>query len=51
MTKGELVLARVNIGAIVESWLKFFYCIYYHDYIESYKEKGNDYNIISKKER
>ena len=49
MTKGELVLARVNIGAVVESWLKFFYCIYYHDYIESYKEKGNDYNIISKK--
>lgn len=49
MTKGELVLARVNIGAVVESWLKFFYCIYYHDYIESYKEKGNDYNIISRK--
>lgn len=49
MTNGELVLARANIGAVVESWLKFFYCIYYHDYIESYKEKGNDYNIISKK--
>ena len=30
MTNGELVLARANIGAVVESWLKFFYCVYYN---------------------
>lgn len=32
MTEGELILARANIGAVVESWLKFFYCVYYDDY-------------------
>lgn len=29
MTVGELILARANLGAVVESWLKFFYCVYY----------------------
>lgn len=29
---GELILARTNMGAIVESWLKFFYCVYYEEY-------------------
>ena len=32
MTEGELILARANLGAVVESWLKFFYCVYYDDY-------------------
>lgn len=32
MTVGELILARANLGAVVESWLKFFYCVYYEDY-------------------
>lgn len=32
MTDGELILARANLGAVVESWLKFFYCVYYDDY-------------------
>ena len=32
MTTGELILARANLGAVVESWLKLFYCIYYDDY-------------------
>lgn len=32
MTEDELILARANIGAVVESWLKFFYCVYYDDY-------------------
>lgn len=32
MTEGELILARTNLGAIVESWLKLFYCIYYDDF-------------------
>lgn len=34
MTDGELILARVNLGAVVEFWLRFFYCAYYDDYIE-----------------
>lgn len=32
LTEGELLLARANIGAVVEGWLKFFYCVYYEDY-------------------
>lgn len=32
MTEGELILARANLGAVVEVWLKFFYCVYYEDY-------------------
>ncbi|SHO43658.1 hypothetical protein [Anaerocolumna xylanovorans] len=35
MTAGELILARANLGAVVESWLKFFYCVYYEDYCKS----------------
>lgn len=35
MTDGELILACVNIGAVVESWLKFFYCVYYEDYCKN----------------
>lgn len=37
MTDGELILARTNMGALVESWLKFFYCVYYEDYIQQPK--------------
>lgn len=32
MTEGELILARANLGSVVESWLKFFYCVHYNDY-------------------
>lgn len=32
MSTGELILARANLGSVVESWLKFFYCVYYDDY-------------------
>ena len=35
MSSGELILARVNMGAVVESWLKFFYCVYYDDYVKN----------------
>lgn len=35
MTDGELILARANIGSLVESWLKFFYCVYYEDYLRA----------------
>ena len=43
MTEGELILARANIGAVVESWLKFFYCVYYDDYCRNpiTDKKGN----------
>ena len=42
MTSGELILARANLGAIVESWLKFFYCAYNEDYQKKPKIKyGN----------
>ncbi|MDO4557124.1 MAG: hypothetical protein Q4B70_18595 [Lachnospiraceae bacterium] len=33
MTDGELILARINLGAVVESWLRLFYCTYYDEYI------------------
>ena len=32
MSEGELILARTNMGAIVESWLRLFYCVFYEDY-------------------
>ena len=35
MTDGELILARTNMGALVESWLKLFYCVYYEDYMKN----------------
>jgi len=33
LTDGELILAYANLGALVEGWLKLFYCVYYLDYI------------------
>ena len=35
MTNGELILARSNLGAVVESWLKFYYCVFYEDYLKN----------------
>ncbi len=32
LTQGELLLACSNVGALVEGWLKLFYCVYYEDY-------------------
>lgn len=32
MSIGELILARVNLGALVEAWLKFFYYVFCIDY-------------------
>lgn len=37
MSVGELILARTNLGALVESWLKFFYCVFYMDYLKAPK--------------
>ena len=43
MTIGEIILARSNLGALVESWLKFFYCVYNEDYQDNpmYDKHGN----------
>lgn len=38
MTDGELILARANLGAVVESWLRFFYCVFYNDYLDQPKK-------------
>lgn len=38
MTEGELILARTNLGALVESWLKLFYCVFYDDYLRNPKK-------------
>ena len=37
LTDGELILARTNMGALVESWLKLFYCAFYEDYLQNPK--------------
>ncbi|MBP3854801.1 MAG: hypothetical protein IK990_04180 [Ruminiclostridium sp.] len=35
MTTGELLLARVNLGSIVEFWLRHFYTAYHEDYMKN----------------
>ncbi len=35
LTTGELIIARTVLGSLVESWLKFFYCVFYEDYKNS----------------
>ncbi len=35
ITDGELLLARANLGSLVEGWLKLFYCVFYNDYDNS----------------
>ena len=48
MTDGELILAWTNMGALVESWLKFFYCVYYADYVKNpfiKTKKGKQYLV------
>ncbi|MGB4046466.1 MAG: hypothetical protein WBI32_10385 [Halanaerobiales bacterium] len=42
LNEGELLLARVNLGAIVECWLKFFYCVYFLDYKKNPKKNKKD---------
>ena len=32
MTTCELILARANLGAVVESWLKFLYIYLHHTF-------------------
>lgn len=42
MTDGELLLAWTNMGALVEGWLKLFYCIYYDSYLQNPRIKRGD---------
>lgn len=46
MTEGELILAVTNLGAVVESWLRFFYCVYYDDYIKEPIKKTKGTRIM-----
>ena len=46
MTNGELILARTNLGAIVEGWLKFFFSVYYLDYRNTPITRGKNTKII-----
>lgn len=39
MSVGELILARVNLGALVEAWLRFFYYVFCVDYWKKPKTK------------
>lgn len=39
MSDGELILAQTNLGSLVECWLRFFYCVYYEDYIRNPRMK------------
>ncbi len=41
MTSGELLLARANLGALIEGWLRLFYCIYYEDYRRNPVKRNN----------
>ena len=41
MSNGELILARANLGTLVESWLKFFYCVHYDDYLKNPQKNKN----------
>ena len=46
ISTGDLILARINIGILIETWLKIFFTIYSYDYasdesdiIRNYKKK------------
>lgn len=45
LTHGELLLAYSNLGALVEGWLKLFYCIYYEDYLKNPRKDARGLNI------
>ena len=32
ISTGDLILARINIGILIETWLKIFFTIYSYDY-------------------
>lgn len=39
MSDGDLLLARTNLGSLVEGWMKLFYCVYYNDYANDENKK------------
>ena len=47
MTDGELILARANLGSVVESWIRLFLSIYIEDYDNNrFKNpKGNNVRL------
>lgn len=51
---GDLILARINIGILIETWLKIFFTIYSYDYendesdiIKNYKKKRDKIKDLS----
>jgi hypothetical protein len=43
----QLILAWVNLGALVEGMLKLFLCVYYQDYLKDKEaKKGRDGNLL-----
>ena len=42
ITIGDLILARINIGIIIENWLKFFLTVYADDFYKEEKTKINN---------
>lgn len=46
LNDGELILAYANLGALVEGWLKLFYCVYYNDYLAKPKTNTRTGDIV-----
>lgn len=49
ISDGELILARANLGAVVEGWLKFFYSVYYVDFCKNPLKNKRDKQIEPEK--
>ncbi|MEG0408562.1 MAG: hypothetical protein RR623_06775 [Bacilli bacterium] len=35
LNSGVIILSYANLGALVEVWMKLFYCVYYNDYLSN----------------
>lgn len=46
MTEGELLLGYATLGALIEGWLKLFYCVYYLDYVQHNKATYKNGNLV-----
>ena len=42
LTDGQLLLAYATLGALVEGWLKLFYCLYKRDYSNDERPSNKD---------
>lgn len=50
ITEGRLIILNTILGSLIESWLKFFYSVYYENYMNedtSINKKCNDEEIIT----